>query len=64
KVVQVNWPGHETHFDTHGGHFPDMKNTLLPPMDRAYAALLQDLDQRGLLEDTLVVWSGEFGRTP
>ena len=64
KVVQVNWPGHETHFDTHGGHFSDMKNTLLPPMDRAYAALLQDLDQRGLLDDTLVVWSGEFGRTP
>ena len=64
KVVQVNWPGHENHFDTHAGHFPDMKTTLLPPMDRAYAALLSDLDQRGLLEETLVVWSGEFGRTP
>ena len=64
KVVQVNWPGHENHFDTHGGHFSSMKTSLLPPMDQAYAALLADLDQRGLLQDTLVVWSGEFGRTP
>ena len=64
RVVQVNWPGHENHFDTHAGHFPDMKTTLLPPMDHAYSALLADLDQRGLLDQTLVVWSGEFGRTP
>ena len=64
RLIMVCWPGHENHFDTHGGHFPDMKNNLLPPMDQAYAALLHDLDQRGLLPETLVVWSGEFGRTP
>ena len=64
KIVQVCWPGHESHFDTHGGHFPDMKNRLLPPMDQAYAALLSDLADRGMLGETLVVWSGEFGRTP
>ena len=64
KIVQVCWPGHENHFDTHGGHFPDKKNLLLPPMDQAYAALLSDLVERGMLDQTLVVWSGEFGRTP
>src|SRR5262249_12455475 len=36
----------------------------LPPLDQAYAALLEDLDQRGLLDETLVVAMGEFGRTP
>ena len=36
----------------------------MPMMDNAYSALLEDLDQRGLLESTLVVWVGEFGRTP
>lgn len=36
----------------------------MPPMDQAYSALLEDLDQRGMLDETLVVWIGEFGRTP
>ena len=36
----------------------------MPMMDNAYSALLEDLDQRGLLDSTLVVWIGEFGRTP
>jgi uncharacterized protein (DUF1501 family) len=36
----------------------------MPPMDLAYSALLEDLDTRGLLDDTLVVWMGEFGRSP
>ena len=36
----------------------------MPPMDQAYSALLEDLDQRGMLEETLVVWVGEFGRSP
>jgi uncharacterized protein (DUF1501 family) len=36
----------------------------MPPMDRAYSALLHDLGDRGLLDETLVVWLGEFGRTP
>jgi hypothetical protein len=64
SVVTVCWPGHECHFDTHGDHFRAMCQDLLPPMDRACAALLEDLDERGLLDETLVVWTGEFGRTP
>jgi hypothetical protein len=36
----------------------------MPPMDQAYSALLEDLEQRGLLDETLIVWGGEFGRTP
>ena len=51
-------------FDTHSQHFKVMKELLLPPVDQAFSALLEDLDQRGLLDDTLVAWTGEFGRTP
>src|SRR5207245_5320752 len=41
-----------------------LKNTLLPPLDRGMAALLEDMLSRGLLEDTLVLWMGDMGRTP
>ena len=41
-----------------------MKELLLPPLDRAFSALLEDLDDRGLMKKTLVCWTGEFGRTP
>src|SRR5205807_7787265 len=41
-----------------------LKTVLMPPMDRAYSALLEDLESRGLLDQTLVVWVGEFGRSP
>ncbi|MBI1786709.1 MAG: DUF1501 domain-containing protein [Acidobacteria bacterium] len=51
-------------YDTHGDNFNIMKKSLLPEFDRAFAALLQDLDQRGMLETTLVLAMGEFGRTP
>jgi hypothetical protein len=51
-------------WDTHGDNFRLLKNTLLPPTDRAVAALLEDLDGRGLLDETLVVWMGDMGRTP
>jgi hypothetical protein len=51
-------------FDTHSDNFNQMKNRLLPSLDRAASALLQDLDQRGLLESTLVVFLTEFGRSP
>jgi hypothetical protein len=54
----------EQNFDTHGKHFPKMKDKLLPVIDRAMAALLDDLTDRGLLDTTLVAWTGEFGRTP
>jgi hypothetical protein len=51
-------------WDTHRDHFPLLKRSLLPYLDRALAALLEDLALRGLLEETLVVAMGEFGRTP
>lgn len=54
----------EQNFDTHSKHFPKMKDKLLPVIDRAFAALLDDLADRGLLSETLVAWTGEFGRTP
>ena len=51
-------------WDTHRQHFPLLKRSLLPYFDRAFSALLEDLEQRGLLEETLLVEMGEFGRTP
>jgi hypothetical protein len=53
----ANWDSHEKLFARHRDH-------LLPPADQAFAALVEDLDQRGLLQETLVVAMGEFGRTP
>jgi len=63
SLIQVNLGNNET-WDTHQALFPNMKNYLLPPMDRAVSALLDDLDSRGLLDETLVVMGSEFGRTP
>jgi hypothetical protein len=57
-------PGCAISWDTHEDNFPDLKNKLLPDLDRALSALLEDLEQRGLLAETLVVAAGEFGRTP
>ncbi len=51
-------------WDTHLNNFKSLKERLLPRLDRGYAALLQDLHDRGLLDNTLVVWFGDFGRTP
>jgi Protein of unknown function (DUF1501) len=51
-------------WDTHRDHFPLLKKSLLPYADRAFSALLEDLSDRGLLDETLVVALGEFGRTP
>ena len=51
-------------WDTHRDHFGLMRRSLCPPFDRALSALLDDLHQRGLLDETLVVVMGEFGRTP
>jgi hypothetical protein len=51
-------------WDTHRNHFPLVKDSLLPRADKALSALLDDLAGRGLLDDVLVVWMGEFGRTP
>jgi hypothetical protein len=63
NLVQVNLGNDET-WDTHGNAFPHLKDKLLPPTDRAVSALLDDLAAAGLLDDTLVVMAGEFGRTP
>jgi uncharacterized protein (DUF1501 family) len=65
-LVTVPWvfKQSEENFDTHSKHFAKMKEKLLPPVDRAFSALLDDLTQRGLLDETLVAWTGEFGRTP
>jgi uncharacterized protein (DUF1501 family) len=54
----------EGSWDTHSKHFPEMKDALCPTFDRAFAALVGDLDQRGLLGQTLVLATAEFGRTP
>ena len=52
------------HFDTHADNFNRLKNNMLPPLDQASSALIRDLKQRGLLDQTLVCWLTEFGRTP
>ena len=61
-VTTVNGPS--ITWDTHEDNFDQMKNRLAPPMDQAFAALLDDLAARGLLDSTLIVWMGDFGRTP
>src|SRR5262249_8031479 len=63
KLVQVNLGNNET-WDTHGDAFPRLNGKLFPPTDRALSALLDDLHDSGLLEGTLIVMAGEFGRTP
>ena len=52
------------HWDTHKDSVNRLENHLLPPFDQAMTALLEDLHERGLLDSTLIVWMGEFGRTP
>jgi Protein of unknown function (DUF1501) len=70
SLVQVNWTRGDNDdnvapaWDTHAKNTERLKNALMPPMDQAYSALLEDLEQRGLLDETLIVWMGEFGRSP
>lgn len=69
SLIQVNWTRikdqpNQGGWDTHAKHNESLKTLLMPMMDQAYTALLDDLEQRGLLDSTLVVWFGEFGRTP
>jgi len=65
RLVTVTWPitKEYPHFDTHANNFPTMKKNL-PVMDQGISALLEDLQERGMLKETLVVCTGEFGRTP
>ncbi len=51
-------------WDTHAQNFTSLKQHLLPPLDAGYSALLDDLDRLGMLEKTIVLWLGDFGRTP
>ena len=60
RFVTVAFPG----WDTHDKNFERLKKPLLPTLDQAWSALLEDLDDRGLLDSTLVICAGEFGRTP
>jgi hypothetical protein len=68
-LVTVFWPNDgiknvSVYWDTHSRNFVDLKQRLMPVADQAFSALLDDLTERGLLDETLVVWTGEFGRTP
>ena len=64
-VVSINWHNDGQNFwDTHGNNFPRLKDTLIPQADLALSALLTDLTERGLLDDTIIAWVGEFGRKP
>jgi hypothetical protein len=68
-LVTVFWPNDgiknvSVYWDTHSRNFIDLKDRLMPPADQAFSSLLDDLHERGLLDETLVIWTGEFGRTP
>ncbi len=64
NLVTVNWARDDAFWDTHANNFNLLKKSLLPPFDQGFSALLEDLAQRGLLDETLIVCLGEFGRTP
>jgi hypothetical protein len=64
-LVSINWHNDGKAFwDTHGDNFNRLKNELIPPADQALCALLEDLEERGMLDSTIVAWVGEFGRKP
>jgi hypothetical protein len=67
-LVRVNWTRlpncpNNGHWDTHTKNSDSLRK-MMPTLDAAYTALLEDLSDRGMLDDTLVVWMAEFGRTP
>lgn len=69
SLVTVFWPNDgiknvSVYWDTHSRNFVDLKDRLMPVADKAFSTLLDDLKERGLLDETLVIWTGEFGRTP
>jgi hypothetical protein len=70
SLIQVNWyrgpdePPDNPCWDSHTNESARLRTVLVPPMDRAYSALLEDLTARGMLEETLVACLAEFGRTP
>ena len=70
RFVQVNWPSvangdpETTAWDTHSSNFGPLKNLHCPVLDRSLSALIEDMDQRGMFAETLLVVTGEFGRSP
>jgi hypothetical protein len=67
RFVQVNWREHPINdygFDNHGDNFNKLKQHQLPQLDQTVSTLLEDLKSRGMLEKTVVLMTGEFGRTP
>jgi hypothetical protein len=71
RFINVSWDNYSKRFevskagwDTHQRNFPMLRDTLLPNFDQTYSAFIEDLDARGLLDETLVVTMGEMGRTP
>jgi hypothetical protein len=73
RFVNVSWDNHRERYafppsnqvwDTHEQNFPILRHNHLPNLDMTYSALMEDLEQRGLLDETLVVMMGEMGRTP
>ncbi len=68
RFVTVFWDGYgqfaNCAWDTHNNHYPRLKEYLLPGFDRAFPGLIRDLEARGLLDETLVLWMSEHGRTP
>jgi len=65
RVACLSWaPDANATWDTHGNNFVKLKTELLPQLDSAFSALMADLTDRGMLQRTLVVVMGEFGRTP
>lgn len=63
RVVQTNI-GRVQNWDNHGDIFRTLKDRLLPPLDQGVSALLDDFESQGMLEDTMIMMLGEFGRTP
>lgn len=67
RLVEVGVPFVEVDFggwDNHSNIFPTLADNKLTMLDQGMSALVEDLDQRGMLQDTVVIWMGEFGRTP
>jgi len=70
SLVTVNWDDETRHdkvspfWDTHNHNFASLKERLTPRFDQSFSCFIEDLSQRGLLDSTLVVATGEFGRTP
>ena len=67
RFVNVNdriYNGQDANWDSHQSVFPRHRDHLLPPADQGFSALIEDLDSRGLLDTTLVIGMGEFGRSP